>query len=203
MKTTKPISTVSYNSIAFLERKLNELMKARKVAFWAFVLHKAEEGEKKDHVHVFVEPNGKIDTMDLADFFVEIDPNNAKPLKCVDWRSSKWDDWYLYSRHFEPYLMQKMEVRKYTYDDKSFKTSDEDDFDNRAYRALHSDVMKNMRVHQMMEQGISANKMVALGMVMPAQAFAYSNYQQMYYRGKNELKAEFEPVDMVENPFDD
>lgn len=216
MRTTKPISTISYNSKAYLEGVLKSLVKAKKVAFWAYVPHLAEEDETKDHIHLYIEPNERLDTMDLAEMFQEVDlAHPGKPLKCVDWRPSKWEDWYLYGIHDEAYLRMKFEFRKYHYSIKDVKASDADDLEVRAYRAQHSDVIKNVRIHDAMMNGMTADKMAYIGAITPAQAFQFAAYQQMFLRGKQqvihgsdmaleELKAEgFEPVDEVENPYNE
>ena len=48
MKTTKPISSISWNSRNYLVDRLEELRKAHLIAFWVLVKHTAEEDEKKD-----------------------------------------------------------------------------------------------------------------------------------------------------------
>lgn len=69
MRTSKPISTISYNSPEFLTLKLNEWMKKGLVAYWCFILHKGETLDdgtvEKDHIHVFIEPNKTVDTLSL------------------------------------------------------------------------------------------------------------------------------------------
>ena len=56
MKTTKPISTISYNTPEFLENKLNELLANGLISFFAYILHEPEEDETKRHL---VYPNLK------------------------------------------------------------------------------------------------------------------------------------------------
>jgi hypothetical protein len=207
LRTTKPISTVSYNTEEFLTGVLNDLIKAHKVAFWAFIRHTAEDDETKDHIHLYIEPNVKVDTMDLADLFREIDPKNpSKPFKCVDWRPSKWDDWYLYGIHDAAYLRMKFEERKYHYGLEDVRSSDADDLEIRAYRAMHSDVTKNVRIHEAMMNGMTADKMAFIGAIAPSQAFQMAAYQAMFQRGHHQIKMEakalgFEPVDELDNPF--
>ena len=75
MKTSKPFSTISYNSADFLTVKLNDLVNRRKLAFWAYVEHLPEEDEKKAHKHLYIVPNGQINTDEvLLDILVEYDP---------------------------------------------------------------------------------------------------------------------------------
>lgn len=129
MRTTKPISTISYNTIDFLYLKLNELLKAQKISFFAFIPHKSEDDEKKDHIHVFIEPARLLQTEELRMEFLEIDPDCVdKPLGCIAFQSSKFGDWCLYALHDKRYLACKGQTRKYHYCLDEFFASDLDDF---------------------------------------------------------------------------
>lgn len=48
MKTSKPISTISYNSKPYLVKKLNDLKKAGILEFWSFIEHEPESDEIRD-----------------------------------------------------------------------------------------------------------------------------------------------------------
>ena len=130
MKTSKPVSTISFNSVGFLTLKLNELTKAGKVSFWCFVQHMPEddEGGKKEHCHVYIEPSKMIQTDDLKKELLEFDPTNpSKPLGCLSFTSSKFGPWYLYGLHDKRYLASKGQSRRYHYCFDDFLSSDEDD----------------------------------------------------------------------------
>lgn len=130
MRTTKPISTISYNSPAFLELKLNELLKAGRISFWAFIPHAPEDDEAglKPHSHVYIEPSKMLQSDDLRNELKEFDPSfPAKPLGCLAFRSSKFGEWYLYGLHDKAYLATKGESRKYHYCHDNFYASDYDD----------------------------------------------------------------------------
>lgn len=104
--TNKPISTISYNTEAFLKEKLDKWVKAHKIQTYMYICHKGEDGDK-DHIHVRIEPNMKLDPMDLSDELQETDPNNEKPLGCRPFRPSKEEDWFLYVVHDKDYLKIK------------------------------------------------------------------------------------------------
>ena len=129
MRTSKPIATISFNTPSFLEQKLAELTKAGRLSFWAFIAHEPEDDEagNKPHCHVYVEPSKMIQTDELRAEFKEFDPTNPKPLGCLTFRSSKFDDWYMYGLHDEKYLVAKGQSRRYHYRHDDFRTSDEDD----------------------------------------------------------------------------
>lgn len=128
MKTTKPISTISYNTYPYLTLRLRELLKARKIAFFCLIQHKGEddEGGLKDHIHLYIEPAVSIQTVDLQDFFVEPCPGSELPLKCIPFRSSDFSNWYLYVLHDVQYLQTKGLTKKYHYTDSDILTSDPD-----------------------------------------------------------------------------
>ena len=130
VRTTKPISTISYNSPAFLQLKLDELRKAGRLSFWAFIRHQPEddEGGKKYHMHVYIEPSKMLQTDDLRGMFKEFDPENPEnPKGVLKFNNSKFGDWYLYALHDRRYLAQKGQSRRYTYRADEFITSDADD----------------------------------------------------------------------------
>lgn len=130
MRTTKPIATISYNSPAFLALKLDELLRAGKLSFWAFIQHEPEDDEagNKLHCHMYAEPARLIQTDDIRAALREFDPFHPdKPLGTITWRSSKFDDWYLYGLHDPKYLALKGQSRRFSYDHADFITSDPDD----------------------------------------------------------------------------
>lgn len=106
MATQKPISSISYNSEAFLKEKLEAWLKAHIIQAYMYICHKGEDGDK-DHIHFRVEPNKKLDPMDLQEALREFVAGNSKPLCCRPFRPSKEEDWILYAVHDEKYLSQK------------------------------------------------------------------------------------------------
>lgn len=130
MRTTKPISTISFNSREYLALKLHELQKSGRISFWAFVEHVPEDDEagKKYHHHVFVIPSKMLQTDDLREELKEYDPEHPdKPKGCLTWNSSRFEHWYMYGKHDKRYLASKGQSRKYTYSHDKFISSDDDD----------------------------------------------------------------------------
>lgn len=128
MKTSKPFSTISYNTKDFLIAQLNSLYNRRLLDFWAIIYHYAEEDESKDHWHVYFYPNGSMDTDPLKEYFMETDPTNIKPLgiKMIK-HSYHFADWYLYAIHDKDFLLSKGESRKHHYSIDDVISSDKDD----------------------------------------------------------------------------
>lgn len=138
MKTRSPISTISYNTRPFLLNKLLELERNHVISAWFFIYHFAEADEAKDHFHVYIEPNGKLDTCELQYMFQEVcssDPR-VKPLGVIPFQSSKIDHAVLYFAHFRPYLSWKHQKRRYHYDFACFSASDCDWFEYIRNHAL-------------------------------------------------------------------
>ena len=149
MNTSKPISSISYNSADFLRSRLEEYRRAGLFSFWCFILHLGEGDEcgDKDHFHVYAEPSKRIqtDSIDTS----ELDPFNPdKPLKCISWRSSKFPDWFLYVLHDTGYLSQKGLVKKYHYDVGAFVSSSTEDF---IYLSRSVDRLSMSPYHSMLD----------------------------------------------------
>lgn len=72
MKTIKPIATVSWNTEEFLVKQLNNLVNDHVILFWFYVKHFAESDEKKEHIHLYLEPDIRVDTNELRSNFEEL-----------------------------------------------------------------------------------------------------------------------------------
>lgn len=141
MRTSKAISTISYNSVNFLRLKLDELKNAGTISFWAFIKHKGEpksdEAGRKDHIHLYVQPSKMLQTDDLQKYLAEPNPDyhegedeKKRTLGCIMFRASKFSDWYEYSIHDPSYLASKGLERQFHYKREQIYTSSEDDLNN-------------------------------------------------------------------------
>lgn len=103
--TSKPISTISYNTRDFLIDKLDRLMESKKFDDYRLIFHYGEDGDK-DHWHVWIQPNKRLDTGELKDVFNEVDPDKtkSKPLGVLPFRSSDPLNWIMYVIHDPLYL---------------------------------------------------------------------------------------------------
>lgn len=130
MRTTKPISTISFNTPDYLRLKLEELRRAGIVSFWAFIVHKPEDDEAgtKQHSHVYIEPSKMLQTDDLREQLKEFDPSRPdKPKGCLTFGSSRFDPWYMYALHDARYLASKGQSRRFHYEHDQVISSDPDD----------------------------------------------------------------------------
>lgn len=114
MKTSKPFSVISYNSLTFFKDRLNQLYNDGKIYNAIWILHKADMDSKKDHIHATLYPTSPIETNTLLAYFKEIDKDNPtmpltispKIVKCLS-----EDDMVLYYIHDSKYLEFKGEKR--------------------------------------------------------------------------------------------
>lgn len=151
MRTSKPISTISFNSPEFLEMRLISLTENKIISFWSFVTHKPEEDEggKKWHNHLYLEPSKLLQTDDLKLEFMEFDPEHpTKPKTVISWVTSKFDHWYLYALHDAGYLASKGQSRIFSYSHDDIKSSDADDL---LARSKMIDLIGLSPYHSMMD----------------------------------------------------
>lgn len=168
MLTCTKLSTISYNTDKFLQTQLNELLFAHKIRFWCYIMHMPEEAELKEHKHLLIYPDERIDTRELDDWFIEKDPNNEKPLRCIDWNHTKNPlDWFLYGLHDPIYCAEKFkEVKKFVYGKGDFNYSDDDIFERYFFMAFHEfDFWATSKYKKMLDNGITPTDMVKNGYV--------------------------------------
>lgn len=179
MKTSKPFSTISYNTKSFLQLKLDDLIKRRVLTFYAFIYHYKEDDERKDHIHIYFVPNGQYQTDQLHDYLSELDLNDLtnKPLGIMPIQSSKWDDWFLYSSHDVAYLATKGQSRKYHYLESDFITSDADYLHEIIRTIDRTKYVKTLDFVEKIKNGANLSDLVLSGQV-PAPQF--SQWKQMY-----------------------
>ena len=175
VKTTKPISTISYNTLGFLALKLEELRKAKILAFWVLIQHKGEKNDEcqgKDHIHLFMIPAKSVQTVDIEQCFIEPVPDK-KPLKTTMIRSSKFDDWALYVLHNRQYLALKGLVRQFEYQYADFITPDEDTLEE-LYGFIDFSVLSPIqKVIEAVDSGLTWNEFVRSGVFPVQQINAY------------------------------
>lgn len=178
MKTTKPFSTISYNTAEFLKQRLDELIQKRHISFYAFVEHYAEEDEKKNHKHLLIIPNGQVQTDAITDLLQELDITNPlKPLGVMPWHSSKWGDWYSYACHDSGYLASKGQTRAHHYQESDFVCSDEDYMHELVTTIDRTKYAKTQDFVRKVKEGASFLEMLQNGQI-PAPQF--NQWLQMY-----------------------
>lgn len=131
MKTTKPISGISYNTPAHLLRTLETLRDAGRIsdAFW--IEHEPDTDGKKSHFHLVAFTCGAVDPYAFARIFDEIVEGEQKPRafkpnpehqgKCLS-----VSDWLQYSIHDPFYLDCKGLVRNVHYERDAVRTLDDE-----------------------------------------------------------------------------
>ena len=151
----------------FLVDCLNDLVNRNQIVFFAFVNHFPEEDETKPHKHLYVEPNGLIQTDSLRAYLQELDLSDPlkKPLGVMPFNSSKFADWFLYSSHNAEYLLSKGQSRKYHYQKSDFITNESDYFFEKIATIDWSKYGKVQRFVEKARSGVSFEDMVISGQV--------------------------------------
>lgn len=175
MKTSKAFSTISYNTDGYLKATLDKLVSARKIDFYAYIEHSPEEDEKKSHKHLYIVPNGKIDTDQVRNELIEIDPKNplSLPLGCMPIKSSKFGDWYLYTKHDKAYLASKGQSRKHHYTLEQFEVSDFDYFKEEINTIDLTKYTRFSELIKAVEDGKSFSDFLKSGIVPIQQTYAW------------------------------
>ena len=176
MLTSTNLSNISYNTDEFLQRQLNSLLSDHQIRFWAYITHCPEPDEEqyhaemhfKEHKHIFLLVDTRLDTVHLDDHFCEVDPTNELPLKCMDWhKTSSVPDWFLYGVHDPVYVKLKYkEDKKYHYKKSDFVYSDKAIFENWWYKSYHVfDFWSSEKYKKFIEEGWTAKDIIKGGYV--------------------------------------
>ena len=187
MNTSKPISTISFNTEAFLYGKLNELVDSRIVSFFAYIQHYGEPVEcndtRKDHYHIYIEPNKRIDTMALQQEFQE-PIANEKPLGSLPFQSSKFSDWYYYILHDPIYLARKGMSRSYCYTQNEIITSSNDYLMEKVNSINTFEFNCYVDISEYQEKGYSFQQYVIAKNIAPMQIKAYFTAWEIVWEAK-------------------
>lgn len=183
MKTSKPISTISYNTKDFLIANLTTLKEINLVSEFAFIRHQPEEDESKPHYHVYIELGNTVEIQkgcQLQYTFNEHDPTHPdKPLSCMPFRKSNFFDWYMYAVHDKAYLISKGQSRKYYYSDNDIFYSDKDFFSDLKQRFDRSSYDKTIRaLKAMQDDNMSVSELVLQGLIPVNQVNSFMQLQR-------------------------
>lgn len=172
MATQNPISTISYNSEGFLREKLEAWRKAHIVQSYMFIKHHGEidkNGKRdKDHIHLRIEPNRRLDPMQLTEELKEWTKDNLKPLGVRPWRPSKEEDWILYAVHNPEYMRLKYgenldEGEKDPYEWDEIQCDEDFDLEDAWRRALASMKHLSPTIMKSLEDGTSPKELIRNG----------------------------------------
>ncbi len=166
MATQKPISTISYNSESFLLEHLEEWYEAHIIQSWQYICHKGEDGDR-DHIHLRIEPNKKLDPMNLAEELREFVQGSSKPLGVRPFRPSKEEDWILYAVHDKEYLHQKYrdgeKGEKLPYKWEEIRCPDDYDMEIAYIRAKSHLEHSQASTMQRLQKGATASSLITEG----------------------------------------
>ena len=184
MRTSKFISTISYNTESFLQNVLNNLILDKKIVFWAYIIHFPEIGERKKHIHLILQPNGILDTDIFSDLFAEPVYDSEIPLNVMPWRTSNFLDFVLYGIHDVNYLAKKLLKKKFHYSIADFKTSDIDYLNEMFYSSDMSKFSRLDFLKMALDDGLTFSQCVARGLIPLSQAKQYQFVYQCLMSNK-------------------
>lgn len=208
MKTSKPISTISYNSPTFLEAKLKELVELDVLSFYAFIRHSPEADERKAHYHIYMELGDLTEIKKgcaLQHCFDELDPTHPdKPLGVQPFRKTmNFADWYYYAIHFKPYLISKGQSRKYEYSDDDLTISDPDIFSDLKGQIDFAKYFRQAENIKRLKDGDTVLQLVQEGLVNIREVLSYNALaNDIVYRNKRSNHEECVDMDTGEVLFD-
>lgn len=181
MKTSKPFTTISYNTIEYLTAQLDDLVQRNILYFYSFIFHYKEDDEAKNHIHLLMHPNGQVETDKILKHLEEFDPLNPdKPFRCrPPHKCNSFGDWYLYGLHDIKYLLAHgYQKRKYHYKQEDMVTSDIDELVDLIHTIDYKKMYGNQNFFEAMEDGYSILQMVKEG-IIPIQQ--YSQYSRLIF----------------------
>ena len=187
--TSSPISTISYNTDEFLKLTLNGMLKDGTLLYWCYIKHKGDEDDKKDHIHLRVIPNGRIDLSEFGKEFIELVPDN-NPLRCLLWRNSEYKNWFLYTVHNPDYLEIHNLIRNqhYTFDD--FVSSSSDDtrilYQEAREWFYNSGEMVEKLVQDKLRDGSTLHDIVKSGLIKARDVFKFKQYVSVLQSENNQ-----------------
>lgn len=164
MLTTRTISTIHYCEPILLKNILDNLIDKNIISFYAFVSHFKESDETKNHIHLFMEPSKRVDTIVLRNEF-DIPVMNEKPIRCLPIVCSKFGDWFMYGCHDKAYLLSLGQSREFHYSINDFVCSDFDYFNELIHKIDRSRLNANQVIIDALENNIPFSQLLRNGQV--------------------------------------
>lgn len=161
MKTKLPLSTIAYDEDTLCRVLIDQFNKGV-ISFFAYIRHYGESklglSEGKDHFHVYVEFNNAVDPLKFKGLFVNEFGNST----CLNWRASKFADWYYYVLHDPLYLQSKGLVREYEYEKEGIQCLDPLELDRLI---VENPRPFSNRVREALDNGLTELEMFRLGLL--------------------------------------
>lgn len=166
MATQRPLSTINYCSEKFTVHILHEWIKQKRIQYAMYICHIGEDGDK-DHMHLFVFPNKRLDPMDLKEELKEVDPNHVKMKGTLSWHLSTEEDWLLYGYHNKDYLRLHEELKeansKIEYSLNDIKVVGDFDIEELHLRALAKMKKGSSGIYGRLKKGENAQDLISQG----------------------------------------
>lgn len=191
MKTQKAISNIAYHRPEVFETIVNVLRESNAIGPCLWISHKAEGGDRKNHLHFILLGGYKTYNTDGLSTLFGFDVIDGEKQSATNlWKPTKnICDWLLYGIHDTTYLLRKGLEKQYSYsfDDVKCTKGDEDTLDalkQEAQEYLEQSGDKIYRVLRLcIKKGISFPRIVADGLIPVNSVYqAYQAYRLIRYR---------------------
>lgn len=172
-----------------------------------YICHKGEDGDK-DHIHLRIEPNKKLDPMDLQEQLREYKLGSDKPLGVRPFRPSKEEDWILYAVHHEQYLKIKYgggdSHEKLPYKWQDIKVSEYYDMETAYIRAVSHLEHNSVNMAAKLQQGTSPLELILNGEnVFTVNAINRAMSLNDYNRVSKQLETAMSQIEILDQELSD
>lgn len=172
MRTRLPISTINFGTPEYLKSRLDSLCDNGILTWYFFISHKPEDDEVKGkrHQHVWCQPAKTIDTDALRKELIEFDALHPdKPFKPLPFKSSKFQDAYMYFLHNKAYLAMKGQSRRFHYSHSDFVTNEPEMLFAEAQSIDLLSISPYMALQDAIDEGLTWEQYIKRGQVPIAQ----------------------------------
>lgn len=183
MNTSRPQSTISYNTERFLKKTLNDLINDGTISFWFYIKHKPDSDDKVEHIHLRIELRKKIDTIEFASNFIQHIRDKKHPItKTRSFQYSDCNNWFCYVVHNLDYLAYKNMTRNIQYTLLDIKSNDKEECEYRykiAMEWLYSELLKDYYAENKLREGISLQCLADSGVITSRNAFRMKQFKDL------------------------
>lgn len=202
-KTSKPQSTISYNTDRFLKKTLNQLVNEGIVSYWFYINHKPDTDDKMAHIHLRVELRKPTDMIEFEKLFIQhIRDKKHKTTKTRSFQYSDCNNWFMYAVHNPDYLRYKKMTRNYQYTLSDIKSNDKDECEYRykiALEWLYSELLKDLYAEDKLKEGISISALADSGIITSRNAFRMKQFNDLL--SKSKVDKEYDKALQLQSEF--
>lgn len=155
---------------------LSSMVERGLIDFWAFIVHKPDIDDLKEHNHIYMRPCKIVNSDSIQKEFIEPDPKAGLPRKALIIRkSNSFGDWYLYGLHDREYLKCRGLERNVHYGEADFYCSDQESF-NMLKNEIDTVALKGfVQMLELASEGFSLENALKKGIIPMSRAAQWSH----------------------------